>query len=206
MPYLRAHVWPREDEGKKVVGFKFFPFHGQWLPSEPRMEDAIARFRNIRVLRIIRENLLDVMISHLMAKRDCSWISLKPGTRQEPLAIPYEVCVSWLVGLEREREEATRRFARFPMLTITYNEVAYHNVRCMKSVQAWLGVEARVLKPQFPPHKQRIIPRHEAILDFEGLRAQIARTHPQWLRFFDEPEPFIGADHSASAHATATMP
>ena len=99
-PYLEEHVFPKDPEGKKVIGFKLFPSHIDYLERGEREWEAIRGIPDLRVLLLRRENYLDIALSAELANRSMQWIStgqsppepapmVLPSTCSSGISIPW---------------------------------------------------------------------------------------------------------------------
>lgn len=189
--FLEGTVFPPEKENRLVVGFKLFPDHAKWLPYPQRFWRLLDSVPGLKVLELERENLLDVILSLRLAVRDKSWYvtpAMQPPL-QEPIWIDYDYCVGALQKLRREREASRKRLPHADRMRVTYDSLSHNTPSCAEEIYAWLGVPGGYRAPAAGPVRQRRVPRSEAIANFDELRSRIDAESPEWLSYFDEPEP-----------------
>ncbi len=188
-PYLEEHVFPKDPEGKKVIGFKLFPSHIDYLERGEREWEAIRGIPDLRVLLLRRENYLDIALSAELANRSMQWISTGQSPPEPaPMVLPINVLLWYFHTMEKHYRTLEERTRGLDVLPVTYRDLAGQTQETMSNVQRWLGVDPLLLKPDPPMFKQRMVPRSTVILNYEELRQRVQREHPEWLRFFLEED------------------
>jgi hypothetical protein len=188
--YLETQVFPEKAEDKRIIGFKLFPQHLNAPPDGQRAcTDTLLSVPGLKIILLVRENLLDLALSALIASRDNAWTHFNakdPPVRQ--IDIKPSTLFWRMERIQEEYAQAETLVQGRDVYRLTYDDLVHRTDEVLQELQKWLGLPVRKLQPNGAMRKQRLIPRREALLNFDALRAQCARDHPEWLRFFDEPE------------------
>lgn len=196
--------------GTRAVGFVLQAYHPHALEAFPGIRpnpvwadvwERLAAMEDLRVLHLERRNLLARHLSHLMARATGSWHAWDPATvdgvthltgrppdRQigppqgerprltlDParLALDFEEVARW----RRHAEEA---LAGRPLLRLTYEELCGDFAATTARALAFLGLEARPLRPAVARLEER--PPERAIENYAGLKSHFAGS--PWESFF----------------------
>lgn len=203
--YIEHHVLPCNQRMYRVLGFKLF------LPQleETSFGSALSyleRFPDLKIIHLLRENMLDRVISKLLAERDQQFV-LEEGAANaavRPLFIEYDRCVDMLRRWEQILARTIAAFPGHPRYTLTYKKLTTHPSMSLAGLQTWLGVEPIALERTLKLTKQRVKPKREMIENYEELRKKTALEHPSWLRYFDDDPDALPSVGSATLESCAS--
>ncbi len=188
--HLETQVFPLEAEDMRVIGFKLFPPHLDSAPDGRKIcTDTLLSVPGLKIIFLMRENLLDLALSSMIASRDNAWTHF---SKQDPPVKQIEITPStlfWRMDYIRQQyQQAEDLIQGQDVYRLSYGDLVHRTDEVMNELQKFLGVSVRKLQPNGSIRKQRIIPRREALLNFDALRDRCKNDHPEWLKFFDEPE------------------
>lgn len=169
--FINQHIFhDRYQQTTAAVGFKLFFSHATFGPASsvwPRLiEDE-----HVRIIRMQRQNLLDVYLSNEIALRTHEWwISPK----QKPTVIPPFPLETQT--LKRFFEWATEReawadqvFRNHASLVIQYErDILRSYDACLSRVQSFLGLNRQVIPPRI--RKQSVRSSWEQISNYHELK------------------------------------
>lgn len=204
--YLNRHVYPRDPGKKSVVGCKLFLHQLRMMPQFAPAYDHLDTMHDLRIIRLVRENVLDNAISLQIAHRDKQYAH-QDEESEPPLKtihIPYEEFVQTMHVIEREQAEALAAFPSHDRYTLTFNELTNNTDAAMDSLLRWLGLTPQPLSRTFKIQRQRTRPKSDVLENFHELRTQVAQDHPRWLRYFDEDPSELPTVYSALQTACAS--
>lgn len=176
---LRAH------HPKAAIGFKALYEHlGH---PNGRLEVAVARDRDLRILHLVRSNPFHCMASWWLAQRSGRWLAEKwPGfvtnesTVIDPIAAEHylrhrQISAAWVEGLQKTHV----------CLRVRYEDLVKDHLGEIERIYNWLEVPA--VKPvQSRYLKQDARPLSAKIRNIEQLRQHFAGT--EWSAFLDDKE------------------
>jgi LPS sulfotransferase NodH len=171
-------------DGARVIGFRIFYDQSRKTERARRIWDHLLANRDIRVIHLVRHNLLEAFVSRSVALRTGEWLR-RPGreaaTAPEPFDLDPRDC-GWFFNYHTERREWARAtFAAHPFLEISYDELSADLQASLGRVFAFLGVDPIAVEP--PYRKQAGVPVREQIGNFAELRDTFRGTAYEW--FFD---------------------
>jgi LPS sulfotransferase NodH len=166
-----------------AIGFKLMHYHAR-AGRAAAVWDYLASETGIRIIHLHRENLLETVVSDLVANRSGQWsvpVNHSEGIRDvPPFSIELKDCRRRFQELETWRDSARSQFAHHPFLEVRYEDLTADFAGTLDRVWAFL---------ETPPHpaKQRLIkqahlPLRQQIENFEELRSSFAGS--RWERFF----------------------
>ena len=184
---LNAHV----PESVRAVGFRLQYSHarqGAWKKAR----DEIVIDKDIRIVHLTRENLLDRYLSYCLAMRNGRWIETheSPPSPDEMISLDLEDCVKDIARCEWYQDETEEIFSSHSRIHLTYENLCANTELETRRVLQFLGVEYQPL--QSPTKKQRRKKKREMIQNFEDLKSSFNRgiakgwSNPRWCSFFDE--------------------
>jgi LPS sulfotransferase NodH len=171
-----------------AIGFKFFYDHAQ----DARARSAwsyLCRHEEVRIVHLVRENLLDCLLSTRTAERTAVWeveIDDPVPAEPSPFAISPAECdayFDWMIKLRRQAE--AQLFGNRQILQLTYEQ----NIRtdfgnAMRRIQEFLGVTPTSLSPRL--QKQSRSPAQARIENYSELSRHF--EHTPFHAFFTTPE------------------
>ena len=184
---LERHIFCDYPPSVSAVGFVLHR-SGARFGNWPGLWRRLIDDEDLHVISLRRGNLL---------RRYLSWRVMR-----EPKTDPPAPKLMDALELRTEFEQRTaefaefdRRFARHPLMRLTYEELCGNPAAALGRVQAFLGVTPARLEPATRPNPRR--PLHEAITSFESLADSFATT--PWAAFF-------GRGPAFAARANVTLP
>ena len=194
--FLQRYIWaPVHRAGVRAVGFKLHyaqarqdswwhegEFAGMWhacgIPPlygdrDHDLWQALRDDREVRIVHLIRRNILASMVSSQTAQRTASWGDQASGgyrssddirVRIEPGHLRHA-----LQQQQRFEAEIETWFADHPRLTLTYEELVGQRQQQLDRVFDFLGLDRRSIAPT--TRKLRTIPLRDSILNLEELAA-----------------------------------
>jgi LPS sulfotransferase NodH len=165
--------------GIKASGCKLFYDQGRSDESIRRAWDYVLK-SDVRIIHLIRRNLLDALISLESANRTNRWIHpIEQGKQAPPQLAPFhldpEVCHQYFDRMSNWRQWAATTFAGSRMLTVDYDkdlcaEFEWTSVKTQK----FLGLTARPAKPALI--KQQSRKASEQVVNYDELARYFRMT------------------------------
>jgi hypothetical protein len=147
--------------------------------SENRFWQWLSADREIRVISLYRQSLLETMVSALVALQTNQW--LQPiGTaaktpKQDRLHVPVDQFRQFVDLMTADRERALALFAGHPLLDLEYQkDVADQFDLTMRRIEEFLGVPPLALRKQL--EKQSRTPIRERVINYAELHLAVAGT------------------------------
>lgn len=161
----------------KCVGFKIFYDHPLQSEDKEIWEKLLAD-KEIRIIHLIRENLVRAELSLLIARKTQMWgaNASSPKVSLENRRVHIDT-VKFLKKLEmsRKEEEMTRkRFSSHPFLEISYEELVSERNLTMEKVFHFLDVIPRSTRSNFI--KQNTESIDNLVINYEELRNKLKGT------------------------------
>ncbi len=188
--HLETHVFPADPEDKRVIGFKLFPPHLD-VPPDGRQAciNTLLSVPGLKIILLVRENLLDIALSTSIASRDNEWTHFdKKDPSIKHIHIKPPALLWRMEYVQQQYLQAESLVQGQSVYRLTYNDLVHNTDTIQRELQEFLGVPLRSLQPNCVIRKQRMAPRREVLLNFDAVRQECAQRHPEWVRFFDEPE------------------
>jgi len=176
---LNEHIFTGYDPDKGASGF-ILHRSGARFGNWPRLWKQLEEDTDLHVISLYRHNLLERYISYLTMKDRNRKIPLQPKH------FPAKELQAEFERYEKELASFDQRFAKHPMMKVSYEELCSDYEAVLTRIQVFLGVRARSLKPgtvqseSFSPQK--------AISNFEELGEHFRNT--RWAWFFKRKESF----------------
>lgn len=165
-----------------AVGFKMIHTHAPAGPLHTAWR-RLAEMKNLIVVDLMRENLLEVMVSHRIADFTGRWRSTVKGSRPDPGPVflsPYD-CMEYFERCGQLRENTLALFPGQTRIRITYEELRGNAKKVLDELWPVLGVSA--FEPSMALFKQESRPMHERIENYTELR-EFMRETPH-AKYFD---------------------
>ncbi len=137
----------RKDCGPiQVVGFRAFYHH-----LDRRAWRQVRRQPNLRVIHLIRENLLAQLYSLRRAEETGIWIATSTPTQLVPISIPFEDCRAFFEERKRQVDHFRKFFAKSIYHELTFEDLSdpAHQPRHLEALQEFLSVRAQPLTSPF---------------------------------------------------------
>jgi LPS sulfotransferase NodH len=169
-----ADWWEHMDDRHRTV----------WRDANSDLWAYLQSRTDIKVIHLVRENLLRQKLSAEMAKATRMWGKTEgaSGLDEKPqVSLDPEICRRDFAAKERMRREAEDRFENHDTLRVTYESLAGSPQDTLARIQRFLAVGTEELET--PKKKQETRPLDEAIANYPELNDALADT--SWSRFFD---------------------
>ena len=167
------------DPGVRAVGFKMFYMHARSNPQEKTAWEYLLSNKDLRVIHLIRTNLLAAYISLQVAFITGEWERFKGSTAPLPevpkLKLDPEDCEAHFNRELAWRQWARESFRSHPFLEIEYErDICVRFEAAMNEVHDFLGISRRPAR-QVLEKQSRRSPR-EGIVNFDELKDHFRYT------------------------------
>jgi hypothetical protein len=188
--FLRHHVFYDQDQEDHTIlasGFKLFYEHARSDSAARTAWDYVINDRTIKIIHLVRRNLLECLVSLEVAKRSGEWIQ-RLGVEFTPALvdaffIDVDRCHRFFDGLTCWRLWATQAFARHAVLDLCYEaDLCGDFGETMERVFAFLSVEPYNACPAIV--KQRRLPTQHQVTNYNELKDHF--RHTAYHGFFQE--------------------
>lgn len=202
LDFLKSRIFRKYCDNVKAVGFKVI--------YEIRFKSVLKYLQslpNLKVIHLQRNNLLEIVISDLLAKKtgiwhivdnDCRNDAVKAGldskakfvnkgTNAETLNgirinIDYDYCLGEFRKIDNLRRRFDSVFHQNNMLHLSYDELMANPQQTCSRVLNFLEVEQRELSSRF--FKINNLPKSGIVINYDSLKKKFEGT--EWYSFFDE--------------------
>jgi len=177
--------WKHMDGGRKA-----------WWNADSDLWSYLRSRTDIRVVHLIRENLLRQKLSSRLAKATNKWgVGATGGiaeSEERPrVSLDPELCKRDFEAKERMQREAEQDFKDHDLLRTSYEKILDDPSAELTRIQRFLGLDVESLHTETQKQEKR--PLDQAIINYSELRAAMEDT--PWIRFFEETDP----DHEIDA-------
>ena len=177
--FLERMIFRPYEDLIKAVGFKVFPGHlarDEFVP----VWDWLDRNRDIKIVKLTRENYLEAYVSLLIAEKTGKWSTKNPAERTSTqIEVDCDACMDFFCGRFLIDLQMSRQFEHHETLAITYEQLICDFPGHMKRIQQFLAPRPEPLKPRSV--KQEMRPLSEVILNYQELHDRLAGT--KWASF-----------------------
>ena len=182
--FLAEFVYGAYTPQIQAVGFKLFPEHFdykqeflpgcRWLLDNPQL----------KILRLVRRNLLKYYVSLELARRTKIWRVRQPEQKPPETTLMIDCAQAEKEFLQRSsRDERYKAlFASHPMLDLTYEDLEFAPDASFVRVQSFLGLEPKPVIMGLHKQENRTLP--EIIENYDELRRRWTGT--RWESFLDD--------------------
>lgn len=128
-----------------AVGFKIFYHHAHDTPGAEKAWEYLFAHPEIRVVHLIRHNLLESYLSLRIAMQTDEWTrardEVKPRSELPPQHITVTECAEYFADIERQREWARNGFRHHQLLEIEYErDICLNFQETIHRIQAFLDI------------------------------------------------------------------
>jgi hypothetical protein len=161
-------------------GFKLFYHQARDTESARKAWDYLISDKDVRVIHLVRRNMLESMLSLHIAVQTNEWARFKgdapaPNRTPDPLHLTPAECEGYFSEVEAHRRWARDSFAAHPMLEIEYEaDLCDRFQATMYRVQDFLGVPRRRARKMLEKQARRTAA--EAVSNYGELKAHFAHT------------------------------
>lgn len=170
LAFLKEHVFTPRHKG--AVGFKLFGKHVQCKGAVRLLRRMREEIPGLRVIHIIRPNLLEVLVSERRAVATGKW-SLPVGGGNgpdmyiPPIKINPQVARAYFDDQESNNAYLRMCFAHGPYITVDYDDLSRYFADEVQKVYDFLGVKRYIAKPSL--QKQIIVATRSCVSNYDEL-------------------------------------
>jgi LPS sulfotransferase NodH len=168
---------------RRAVGLKF-KYEELALRQWAKARKALVDDRDVRVVHLRRENLLERHLSQHIATRVTHVYNVtSPDAlpQVDPVHLLASDCRADFEWTEQRERDFAALFSRHQILDVTYEQLVKDQNTTLARIQLFLGVDIEPVAPR--SLKLRTAPLRAAIANFDELRAEFAGT--RYERFFE---------------------
>jgi hypothetical protein len=182
--FLSSAVYDRPySPATHAVGFKLLFDQARGNERERNAWRFLIDRRDIRVLHVVRPNLLDALVSYEVARRTGEWfreIGRSPeGPPFETLTLSPLYCSWFFRRATIFNRWVVRTFVGRPMLTLTFHELTGLFDSTMQRVYRFLDVAPVAVKPRYV--KQSVRTPELLVENYEELKQRFESTQFGWF-------------------------
>ena len=166
---VKSYVFTKHAKQLKAVGLKMFYSYYQNPPFDKAFAEVVA-MKDVRVIHLIREDVLQQYVSLVIAKQTGEWSASKSGVGNTDTQITIDIEHLKQFGEEyyQKRRLIENFFAQHPTLTITYEQLKNETEAVLKDVQHFLGVKPKKLYTLL--QKQNTRPMERVVQNYTEVR------------------------------------
>lgn len=159
-----------------VCGFKLFYFHARDTPGEFRVWPWLLANPDVRVLLVVRRNLLKAFASEQRARQTGSWFPQpgRPVPPPKPIVLETAQALRYVFTMDAYRNWAHRVFADRPLLEVTYEDMAENFEREVGRTATFLGLTPHKPRTVFTAREAPISPA--SVANYKALSDVFSRT------------------------------
>ena len=172
-------------QGRRCVGFKL-KTDEVFLPAYRPVRDLVAADRDIKVIHLIRRNLIDQYVSHRVVETT-GVLFLRPNDKHpevQPFTVDIERFSAFVVDVNARQRAAYDLYRGHRNFTMTFEEIAAPESAALDELQAFLGIDNRPLSSST---KKILRNNRELVLNLDEVEAAWAEQcqrlrdnrHPQ---------------------------
>ena len=167
-------------QGRRCVGFKFKTDEA-FQPRFKAIREIIAADKDIKIIHLIRRNLLDQYVSHKVVEK--TGLTLLRPTDNRPQLAPFTVDIEQFIAYVKDVKE--RQQAAFDLyrdhrnLTLAYEDILAPQSSALDNLKVFLGIANR---PLTTPLVKIITNNSDMVLNLKEVQAALANEFAQeWL-------------------------
>ena len=179
--FVDAKLLGRYPAGIGAVGFKLFYYHAR-SGVEAAVWTYLRDRRDLKVIHLTRRNLLETHLSRKRAALTDRWVDTagQPDRAPVTMQLDYEECLKDFEQTRAWEEDCGRFFDGHPTLDVHYERLADDYEAESRTIQAFLGVPIRPVKPT--TFRQAQQPLSAVITNYAELKERFRGT--RWEPFF----------------------
>lgn len=166
-----------DPQGHRCVGFKFKTDEA-FQPRYKSVRDLVAADKDIKIIHLIRRNLLNQYVSHRVVERT-GITFIKPAEKPpqvEPFVVDIEHFIAYIQDVKERQESAFRLYRDHRSLTLTYEDIVTPRSSALNDLQAFLDIKNHPLSSSMA----KIIKNNcELVLNLEEVQAAWHRESAQ---------------------------
>lgn len=135
-------------QGRRCVGFKFKTDEA-FQPRYQLIQELVAGDRDIKIIHLIRRNLLDQYVSHRVVER--TGITFIRPSEERPQVTPFTVDIEHFIAYVRDvkkrQQAAFDLYRNHRSLILAYEDIIAPQSTALDDLQAFLNIDNRPLSP-----------------------------------------------------------
>ncbi|MEH2069544.1 MAG: hypothetical protein V7K47_15505 [Nostoc sp.] len=168
-----------ERDQQKAVGFKIFYYHVRNDNEARKGWNYLLSQKDIHVIHLIRQNLLECLISHEVSVQTEQWFLEKSSKTKSvevaPFRIEVERCRGFFEGIFTWQEWATRSFQDHPFMTVEYEaDICLAYQETMNRIHDFLSVSP--YHAPMPLQKQAQKKPRDQVCNYDELKEYFQYT------------------------------
>lgn len=128
----------------KAVGLKLFYSYVD-DPDYARSFDQLVARKDVKVIHLVRKNLLELYVSLKTAEQTNVWSATRPSAKVTPITVDVDDYSKFIATHKRQETRMADLFKDHTMLTISYDDLAQAPEQTLLTVQKFLGVQPQNL-------------------------------------------------------------
>ena len=178
--FLRDELFnPSPEPQIRAQGFKLFYDHARGSAAARAAWSYLIDDADIRVIHLVRRNLLDCLLSREVALRSGEWFRRRGEPSHAPLVAPFSLspwgCQEFFGEITTWRMWVAEAFARHPTLTLEYErDLCADFSGAMSRVFKFIGLAPTPVTA--PLVKQQSVPAPDQLLNYDELRRWFRHT------------------------------
>ena len=173
-----------DPQGRRCVGFKL-KTDEVFLPAYRTVHDLVAADRDIKIIHLIRRNLIDQYVSHRVVETT-GVLFLRPNDKRpevQPFAVDIEHFAAFVVDVNKRQRAADRLYRKHRNFSIAYEDIVAPESTALDDLQTFLGIDNRSLSS----NTNKILRNNqELVLNLDEVEAAYAE---QCRRLQDDRHP-----------------
>jgi LPS sulfotransferase NodH len=186
-PDLIRRIYGRQPFFIRARGFKVFYYHPMDADGTSTW-DALVAIPNLRLIHLIRDNILETAVSSKLAYLTGLYGDLGNSPKAisnqvEPFEYPVEKLLSVFEQTRGWETDGLRRFSHCPQLELSYEQLVADPSHHIGRICRFLGI-SQPFTPRTSFRKQRQKSIKAILSNYDALKAHFSGT--QWASFFTE--------------------
>jgi LPS sulfotransferase NodH len=180
--FLDTQLFGRYPRAIQAVGFKLFYYHAR-EEAHAGIWPWLRGRRDIKVIHLKRENLLQTHVSRKRAALTGQWVNTSGQPDQTvPLRLDYDEVLADFEQTRAWETDCDQAFADHPVLQVRYERLASDYQAEARRLETFLGVVPQVVQPA--TFQQSTQPLSATVENYADVKARFAGT--PWSAFFTD--------------------
>ena len=162
-----------DPQRRSCVGFKL-KTDEVFQPAFQTVRDLVAADRDIKIIHLIRRNLIDQYVSHRVVE-STGVLFLRPNDKRpevQPFTVDIEHFSAFVVDVINRQRAANKLYLEHRNFTITYEDIVAPESTILDDLQAFLGIDNRPLSS----HTNKILRNNqELVLNLDEVEVAYAK-------------------------------
>ncbi len=174
-------------QGRRCVGFKL-KTDEVFLPAYRTVRELVAADRDIKVIHLIRRNLIDQYVSHRVVEKT-GVLFLRPNEEPpqvQPFTVDVEHFSAFVADVHKRQRAAAELYRKHRNVTMAYEDIIAPQSTALDDLQAFLELDNRPLTS----NTNKILKNNRRLVrNFDAVKAAYAE---QCQRLQDHRQPATG--------------